>query len=167
MKSIITNLETKDWAAFVAIILVITAGTYVVDSWNKSADSKEEGIARAVEANMGTVYAMTAFLIVAILISYYCVRIFGGTVGKGFAMFMWGFVFQLSLPIEVYWHLQTLPDPVGNPWLANLFGGPIFDVIFSSYWWLGFFHAAIAVSLALMGYGFYMLVRDLDLMSGQ
>lgn len=152
MKAFLSNMNKTDWAVFAAVILVIAIGTYTVDTWNKSATSQEEGIARAVEANMGTVYAMTIFLVVAILITYYCVRIFGGTIGKGFYMFMWGFVFQLSLPIEVYWHLQTLPDPVGNPWLG-----------LPSYWWLGFFHAAIAVSLALMGYGFYMLVRDLDL----
>lgn len=151
MKALFDNVTKRDGIVLAAVIAVTAIATYIVDGMVKAAESKEAAMAVTGQADMGTVVLMALMLVVAIVISYRCVRVYGGSVGKGFYMFIWGFLFQLALPIEVAWHLLNLPKMVGQPWLG-----------IPSYWWLGFFHTLIAVSIALMGYGLYMLVRDLE-----
>lgn len=152
MRAFLDQMENRDMYLFGAIIVATLVATYLTDKAVKSAGGEKEAIALTVKLNMGTTLFMALTLLAAVIISYYCIRVYSGDIGKGFYMFIIGFIFQLSLPIEVFWHLENLPKLVGAPWLG-----------IPSYWWFGFFHAAIAVSIGLMGYGFYMLVRDLDL----
>lgn len=154
MKALYENMTKRDGLLLGAVVALTFIATYTVDRLVKAAEGEDAAMAITGQADMGTVVLMALMLVAAIVVSYRCVRIYGGTVGKGFYMFIWGFLFQLALPIEVAWHLiglQSANPMVGPAWL----GVP-------SYAWLGFFHTMIAASVALMGYGLYILVRDLE-----
>ncbi len=143
------NMEKRDWYVLGALAVVWVSSIVFVDRWWKGLPEEEQGPATILGFEI-TIAAMALAMLVSIGIIYYAARVYGGTVGKGLYMFVWGLIFQLSLPIEVYWHILNLPHPVGPAWLG-----------IDPYWWLGFFHTAIAVGLALKAYGFYLIVQGL------
>lgn len=149
MNALISQLQKRDWylLGLFAVLTVVT--TYVTDTLINSAGSQQEAVALTVLFDQGTTVFMGLMLVSGIAISYYCIHVYGGQMAKGFYMFIFGFLFQLTLPIEVAWHLQGLPELVGPAWAG-----------ISPFGWFGFFHGSIAVSMLMMGYGLYLLILN-------